>query len=48
MYRQVLKGKWKKLDVATQAPTELSGTGDNGRFQVRLNGTSVLSVEGLP
>lgn len=48
MYKQVLKGKWKKLDIATQNATELTGTGDNGRFQVRVQGTTVRTVEGMP
>lgn len=48
MYRQVLKGKWKHLDLATQTPAELSGTGDDGKFLVRLLGTSVQCQEGMP
>jgi hypothetical protein len=48
LYRQVLKGKWKRLEIATQTATELTGTGDNGKFQVRLSGTSVQDLEGLP
>jgi hypothetical protein len=48
MYRQVLKGKWKKLDVSAQSATGLSGTGDSGKFQVRAMGNSVQSLEGLP
>ena len=48
MYRQVLKGKWKRFDIATQTQTELSGMGDNGRFLIHLTGTSVQCIEGLP
>lgn len=48
MFRQVLKGKWKQFDIASQTPTELTGSGDSGRFQVRLSGTRVQSLEGLP
>ncbi len=48
LYKQVLKGKWKHLDIATQNAAELSGTGDNGRFLIRLLGTSVQSIEGMP
>lgn len=48
MFRQVLKGKWKQLDISSQTETELAGSGDSGRFQVRLAGTSVQSLEGLP
>ncbi len=48
MYRQVLRGKWKHVDFATQSKEELSGTGDNGRFLIRLLGTSVQCIEGMP
>jgi len=47
-YRKVLKGKWKKMRVTQDAPSRLSGTGDDGRFELRLEGTRVTSVEGLP
>lgn len=48
MYRQVLKGKWKHLEVGTQTSSELAGTGDDGRFVIRQLGTSVSCVEGMP
>ena len=48
MYRQVLKGKWKKLDVSASTAGELDGTGDSGKFQVRVMGNAVQSLEGLP
>jgi hypothetical protein len=47
LYQRVLKGKWKKMGVASATPAELSGTGDSGRFTIRLSGTSVQSIEGL-
>jgi hypothetical protein len=47
LYQRVLKGKWKKMEVASATPTEITGTGDSGRFTVRLSGTSVQSIEGL-
>ena len=47
LYQRVLKGKWKKMEVASATETEVSGTGDSGRFTVRLSGTSVQSIEGL-
>jgi len=47
LYQRVLQGKWKKMEVASATPTEVSGTGDSGRFTVRIFGTSVQSVEGL-
>jgi hypothetical protein len=48
LYRQVLKGKWKRLDVTTQSATELAGTGDSGKFKVHVMGKAVQSLEGLP
>lgn len=47
LYQRVLKGKWKRMEVASATPTEVSGTGDSGRFTIRLSGTSVQSIEGL-
>jgi hypothetical protein len=48
MYRQVLKGKWKRLEASAPSPAELDGTGDSGKFQVRVIGNAVQSIEGLP
>ena len=48
MYRQVLKAKWKRLEASAPSPAELDGTGDSGRFQVRVMGNAVQSLEGLP
>ena len=48
MYKQVLKGKWKRLDYSDQSATQLAGTGDYGKFEIRVIGTSVQAVEGLP
>lgn len=45
-YRKVLEGKWKVMTVTTATATELSGTGDDGAFTVRLEGARVTSVEG--
>ena len=47
LYQKVLQGKWKKLEVTTRAPDEISGSGDTGRFRLRLSGDTVISVEGL-
>jgi hypothetical protein len=47
MYQRVLKGKWKKMEVTSATATEVSGTGDSGRFTLRIMGTTVQSVEGL-
>ena len=47
-YRQALTKKWKTMEVASDAPGVLSGTGDDGRFELRLSGNVVSSMEGLP
>jgi len=47
-YRQVLAKKWKKMEVAAQAIDSLSGTGDDGHFELHLKGALVTSLEGLP
>ncbi|MBI3680526.1 MAG: hypothetical protein HY235_09035 [Acidobacteria bacterium] len=48
LYRRVLAGKWKKLQVSRESETELAGAGDDGAFRTRLDGTRVTSMEGLP
>jgi hypothetical protein len=47
-YRDVLKGKWKKMTITSDTPASLTGSGDDGDFRVWLTGTRVSSVEGLP
>ena len=47
LYQCVLKGKWKKMEITSATGTEVTGTGDSGRFAVRISGASVQSVEGL-
>jgi hypothetical protein len=47
-YRQVLAKKWKKMNVTSETVDSLAGTGDDGRFELRLRGALVTSVEGLP
>jgi hypothetical protein len=46
-YRTVLEHKWKGLAVSSESPAALDGTGDDGRFELRHNGTRVTAVEGL-
>ncbi|MBI4910736.1 MAG: hypothetical protein HY820_44390 [Acidobacteria bacterium] len=48
LYRRVLQHKWKKFEVTRESPSEVDGVGDDGRFQVRVIGKLVTSVEGLP
>lgn len=47
LYQRVLKGKWKTMEVTSATETEILGTGDSGRFTVRISGSSVQSMEGL-
>jgi len=47
MYQQVLKAKWKTTRVTSQSAGELTGSGDSGRFEVRLSGSFVQSIEGM-
>jgi len=46
-YPQVLRKKWKKMEISRETGDTISGTGDDGYFLVRLNGALVSSVEGL-
>jgi hypothetical protein len=47
LYQRVLKGKWKKLEVAERSKDQVSGSGDSGRFQLTISGSIVQSIEGL-
>ncbi len=51
LYKAVLKGKWKTMDVANSEGDSYTGsfTGpvDSGKFEVHLRGSSVQAVEGL-
>jgi hypothetical protein len=47
-YRRQLSQKWKKLTVATETDDAVTGTGDDGRFELRRKGAIVTSMEGLP
>ncbi len=47
-YKKILQAKWKRCDVSRAGDATLAGQGDNGYFVVRLSGTTVLSIEGLP
>ena len=48
VYRAAMSKKWKKMGVSAEALDSLTGTGDDGRFELRRNGTVVTSIEGLP
>ena len=45
-YRQVLEGKWKRMTVASESADVVTGTGDDGAFELRRAGAVVTSVEG--
>jgi hypothetical protein len=47
-YLEVLKKKWKKMKVSSETPDLVTGTGDDGRFELRRTGKIVTSAEGLP
>ena len=46
-YREALEKKWKKMSVASETADFVTGTGDDGRFELRRKGAIVTSVEGL-
>ena len=46
-YREVLEKKWKKMSVASETADSVTGSGDDGRFELRRKGALVTSVEGL-
>lgn len=48
LYRGAMKRKWKKMQVTNEEPGLVSGDGDTGRFVLRIDGSIVSSVEGLP
>jgi hypothetical protein len=47
-YRQQLAKKWKQMTIASQSADAVTGTGDDGRFELRRKGAVVTSMEGLP
>jgi hypothetical protein len=46
LYRQILQGKWKNMSVSSETDTVLTGQGDDGWFQVKIEGNIVRSTEG--
>jgi hypothetical protein len=46
-YREALEKKWKKMSVASETADSVTGSGDDGRFELRRKGALVTSVEGL-
>jgi hypothetical protein len=46
-YREVLRKKWNRMTVDSDTADALTGLGDDGRFELRRQGSTVTSVEGL-
>jgi hypothetical protein len=47
-YRRACGKKWKQMAVATDQPEQISGAGDDGRFEWALHGAVFTAVEGMP
>jgi hypothetical protein len=46
LYRQVMLGKWKSLEIESESSSELSGRGDSGHFRLWIEGVTVNQIEG--
>ena len=46
-YQEVLRKKWRKIEVESRNDATFAGRGDDGYFVVRLEGAIVSSLEGL-
>jgi hypothetical protein len=46
-YREILHKKWKIMTVTEEDTDAVTGTGDDGRFELRRQGAIVTSIEGL-
>jgi hypothetical protein len=44
--RQILRGKWKTLEIDSDSATALAGRGDSGHFRIWLEGATVNQIEG--
>jgi hypothetical protein len=47
LYQRVMKGKWKEMKVSERSADHVYGSGDSGKFELRISGTRVTSAEGL-
>jgi hypothetical protein len=47
LYRQVLRKKWRRVEVAAETGERFAGNSEEGYFLVRRQGVSVSSLEGL-
>jgi hypothetical protein len=48
VYQRVLKGKWKSIKVRENSTSRISGQGEGGGFELKVEGSRVFSLEGLP
>jgi hypothetical protein len=46
LYRQVLRGKWKAVEIDSESSSELAGHGDSGHFRIWIDGATVNQIEG--
>jgi hypothetical protein len=46
-YQQVLRGKWKQVEIADHSSIRFTGHSEEGYFRVDLQGRQVISTEGL-
>lgn len=47
LYQRVMKGKWKEMEITERAADHVYGISDSGKFELRISGTGVTSIEGL-
>lgn len=47
LYLQVLQRKWKQMRMTSRTAGEITGSGDSGRFILRIAGTTVSAIEGV-
>ena len=47
LYKQVLRRKWKHVDVTEETATVFRGDSEDGAFSVDISGQTVTSREGL-
>jgi hypothetical protein len=47
-YRKICGKKWKQFRVLENEPPQVTGVGDDGRFQWSLRGATFSAMEGLP
>lgn len=46
LYRRVMQGKWKMMDITLDAADRIEGRGDSGYFRIWLDGATVNQIEG--